>query len=322
MQPSDRALEEAAEWLVRADSGDDLGGCFEEELVLWRQQKPENERAWQAACKLRAMLGDVPERLGSSTLGRQRMDRRSLLKSLAVLTAVPVAGWFGYAGLPWESWQADIRTAKGEQRTIPLPDGSELLLNTDTAVDISYSENARTLKLHHGEICVTTAPAPSSHERPFVVETEQGRVRALGTQFIVRTFTPGYRQGNGQTSVTVIRQAVAIRPKNKSQETTINADRQAMFSAQKVFASELALSNAKAWVSGQLIADDQRLDKFLRDLERYRPGVLRVDPAVADLRISGVFQLANTDQVLEILARTLPVRIQKLTDYWVTVVAA
>ena len=51
-------------------------------------------------------------------------------------------------------------------------------------------------------------------------------------------------------------------------------------------------------------------------------GHLSCDPAVAHLRISGTFPLNDTDAVLNILSRTLPVRIQTLTRYWVNVVPA
>jgi len=53
-------------------------------------------------------------------------------------------------------------------------------------------------------------------------------------------------------------------------------------------------------------------------LRPYRPGVLRLDPAIAQLRVSGLFRLDNPQQVLDTLARTLPIRIARHTDLWVT----
>ena len=55
---------------------------------------------------------------------------------------------------------------------------------------------------------------------------------------------------------------------------------------------------------------------FLAELSRYRPGHLRATPAVAGLRISGVFQLTDIDGVLDNLATTLPVRVNRFTRYW------
>jgi len=78
--------------------------------------------------------------------------------------------------------------------------------------------------------------------------------------------------------------------------------------------------NADAWARGQLVADEQRLGDFLAELGRYRPGLLRVDPRIAGLRLSGVFPLADTDRILDTLPSVLPVRLQWRTRYWVTVV--
>ena len=52
---------------------------------------------------------------------------------------------------------------------------------------------------------------------------------------------------------------------------------------------------------------------------RYRPGLLRCDPAVAPLRVSGAFQLHDTDAVLAALPATLPVSVRYRTSYWVTI---
>ena len=70
-----------------------------------------------------------------------------------------------------------------------------------------------------------------------------------------------------------------------------------------------------------LAAQDMRLDAFALELSRYRPGLLRVEPQVAGLRLSGAFQLDDTDAVLENLARMLPVDVLYRTPYWVTIAA-
>ena len=73
---------------------------------------------------------------------------------------------------------------------------------------------------------------------------------------------------------------------------------------------------------GLLPADRMRLNTLLAELSRYRPGVLRCSDAVAGLRVTGSFQLDDTDAALALLAQALPVRIERRTRYWVTVVPA
>ena len=62
-------------------------------------------------------------------------------------------------------------------------------------------------------------------------------------------------------------------------------------------------------------------DTFLRELDRYRPGVLRWEPALEALRVTGSFRLDNTDRVLSLLAASLPLEVQSRTRYWTTLVA-
>ena len=70
-----------------------------------------------------------------------------------------------------------------------------------------------------------------------------------------------------------------------------------------------------------LAARNWRLADLVAELARYRRGFLRCDPAVAELRVSGAFPVNDTDAGLRLLEKTLPVRIHRITPYWVTVAA-
>lgn len=78
---------------------------------------------------------------------------------------------------------------------------------------------------------------------------------------------------------------------------------------------------AGAWSQGVLFARNQRLADFAVELGRYRRGLLRCAPEVANLRITGAFQLHNTDAVLAALPDTLPVSVVYRTRWWVSIVA-
>lgn len=157
-----------------------------------------------------------------------------------------------------------------------------------------------------------TAPDP----RPFLVQTNQGRIRALGTRFTVREISDSRGE---QTQVTVLEQAVSNRPALVARETRLAAKQQARFTRTQPPLPTPAPAGEPAWIRGQIVANQQRLEDFIQELARYRPGILRCHPSVAHLRISGVFQINDTDQVLSIVAETLPVQVSRLTDYWVSV---
>ena len=79
---------------------------------------------------------------------------------------------------------------------------------------------------------------------------------------------------------------------------------------------------ANGWASGVLMARQMRLQDLAQELSRYRHGWLQCDPAVSELRVSGVFQLDRIDHALEGLSQSLPVRIQRRTGLWTRIVAA
>ncbi|MBK0538824.1 FecR domain-containing protein, partial [Klebsiella pneumoniae] len=72
---------------------------------------------------------------------------------------------------------------------------------------------------------------------------------------------------------------------------------------------------------GVLSFSDKPLGEMIATLSRYRNGVLRCDPAVAGLRLSGTFPLKNTDAILNVIAKTLTVKIQLVTQCLVNISA-
>jgi transmembrane sensor len=305
-------LDETASWLALARQRS-LDAREAEQLEAWRGRSEAHEKAWQAALELQRMFHEVPAGIGSEVLGRRRVDRRAVLKSLAALAFAAPAGYAAWLQGP--RWTADYRTATGEQREVTLPDGTYLRLNTASAVRLEYSDQARRLVLVEGEILVSTAARTQPDGRAFVVQTGNGTVRALGTRFSVRDI------GDGRTHVSVFADAVALRPAEGAQEHRVAAGKSLSFDRQQAFPSTAHDRSDPAWTRGQLVSSNLRLGDFLAELSRYRPGVLRCDPAVADLRLSGVFQLDDTDRVLDLLGETLPVRIERRTPLWVTVAA-
>ncbi|VCU68216.1 fec operon regulator FecR [Pigmentiphaga humi] len=219
---------------------------------------------------------------------------------------------------PWQANMADFRSATGEQRSFALEDGTQLMLNTGSAVNLRFDASERRILLVAGEIMVATrhGPGSSADSRPLLVQTAEGTIRSLGTRFTVR-------QRPERTSVAVLESAVEISSQGAPGSTRVlHAGEQTQFSRETVEAPGSTDEQTDAWTRGQLLADEQRLDDFLAELDRYRPGMLRVDPRIAGLRLSGVFPLADTDRILATLPSVLPVRVQWRTRYWATVVPA
>ena len=196
---------------------------------------------------------------------------------------------------------------------LELADGPRLVMNTASAVDIQYTPEQRVLWLRAGEILLTTGRDPSPVHRPFIVRTSQGTIRALGTRFMVRDESASIR-------VAVFDGSVEIQPQDAgAAAVVVPAGQQTVFNAHEVEPLAAAETAAASWEQGMLAVRNWRLADLVDELARYRRGVLRCDPAVAGLRVSGAFPLADTDGSLRLLEKTLPVRISRVTPFWVTV---
>ncbi|WP_306396296.1 DUF4880 domain-containing protein [Telluria beijingensis] len=315
-----QVVREAADWLVRLHSGE-AGDAERRAFEHWRQARPEHEQAWQRAERLQQRFGAVPPALGVPVLTRQaRSKRRTVLKSLATISVALPAGWFGYQILRGEA-QGVYRAGIGEQRPLLLADRSAVRLNTATDLAVRYTDAARLLQLERGEIYVETAPDAHGQPRPFLVDTDHGRLRALGTRFSVRAL-----DGEDRTALHVLEHRVEVVLRASGERRIFEAGDSVRFSAQSFDGQARpapgAPNAAPAWTRGMLEADDMRLDAFLQELARFRPGIVRCAPEVAHLRVSGVFQLGDTDHVLDVVAQTLPVRVVRRTAYWVTVTSS
>jgi len=185
-----------------------------------------------------------------------------------------------------------------------------LQLNSDSAVDISFDEQRRLLHLRRGEILIETGKAPL--RRPLYVVSEQGRIETLGGRFSVC-------QRDDTCEVAVYAQEVRIQPATGG-EQTLGAGQRCYIDSTGA-SQPLALEIGQdAWTRGLLVANDERLDAFLQRLQQHRSGWLQCDPSIAGLRISGTFDLDDTEQALRALVSSLPVDIEWRTRLWARVV--
>lgn len=315
------AVNEAVQWLVTLHSGT-AREKEHEACRQWIEADPAHRQAWQLAQDRLGKLGLVPPALAAPAL--MRRDRGGRRKAVQLLVAGGLAaplGWLAYRETPLRYMAADYRTAAGEIRATLLPDGSRLSLDTSSAVDMQFTDTSRTLLLRAGQIYIETAPDPA--RRPFVVQTPHGRFRALGTRFSLRLLDTG----EPSTRLTVLEHSVEVSPNEggASRVFAAGSDMEIDALGHMAVRRDAAAVDGQSrpgWVSRMLFANDMRLDVFLSELARYRSGIVRCDPAVAGLRLSGTFPVDDTDYSLALVGEILPVGVVLRTRFWVTVVPA
>ncbi|VUZ25026.1 Protein FecR [uncultured Comamonas sp.] len=311
---SEKVALQAAEWFFLLQDGK-VSAQDHQRCQRWRAAHPAHEAAWQKAQQVGQRFAQLPPSLALTTLNRPAAQRRAAAQALAVLLLAAPAGWLAWRQAGGIDLWADYRSATGERREVVLADGSSVQLDTASAIDVHFDSELRLIRLCHGAIHVQTAADPQPAYRPFVVATEQGRLRALGTRFTVR-------QDGGFTRVAVFEGAVEMRPADSAAPAQVlQAGQQAQMGEREISAIEAVPPHADGWTRGVLQVRNMRLDDFAAELARYRPGIVRCDPAVAGLRISGAFQLRDTTPVLDSLPQVLPVAVRYRTRYWATLTA-
>src|SRR5690606_69715 len=255
--PPHHVMEQAAQWYALLVSGE-ASAADQARWRAWLAAHRQHRQAWQyvesVSQRVLAPLQDTPDpRLMASQVYSAHARVRARRRTLAALGAVAATGILGWAGRPWPAledayiaWTAGYRTGTGEIRAFTLEDGSRIWLNAASAVDADMGAGMRRLYLAAGEILVATR---SGDPRPFIVDTPQGRMRALGTRFTVR-------REPDRTFLAVYAGSVEIRTAADAASCVIPAGRQARFSRDAILASAPADPAREAWSRGELIAWD------------------------------------------------------------------
>lgn len=310
----DRMLEEAAAWHARLREPA-VDARQHAEFEHWLQSDPRCRQAFDDMSRLwEAVEGPVARVLADppppATAVRSRAIGPLRLAALAACLAVlAVAGWIWRDAL-LDELRGDYVTAKGATLSATLADGSVVDLNTSTAVSVDLGPDRRHVRLYHGEAWFEVA---HDTERPFVVETDAGEVRVIGTSFNVRT-------AGGRTIVSLARGRVTVAAAaDPARPVALERSRQAVLTRDGVSPpAPFDLAAVSAWRRNQLVFYDTPLESVVAELNRYRAGrIVLMHDGLSGLRVSGVFDTGSPDAALQAIVRTLPVRMVRLTGYLV-----
>lgn len=314
--PVDPALiDEAAQWLARSRSPH-FTESDAEALQQWRSTSATHDYIWNRALEIDQSFGSVPADVGMSVLDRRRTSsRRGMLKMLGALTLAPSAGWWLYRSPTAQALRADLRTGIGERHTVQLDGTTRVELNTASAIDVQANSLAISIRLIDGEILLDSSGAGTRTPPPCEINTAHASVSSVGARIMVRCDA-------GYTDLAVLEGMATAATASTAERFTVPAGQKVRITPSGTGELTPLPDGADGWVMGVLFADRTRLDPFLAELARYRRGIIRCDPAIAGLPVSGAFQLKDPDEILRLLARSLPIRIQQRTPYWINVTAA
>ncbi|MEG0861618.1 MAG: FecR family protein [Pseudomonas sp.] len=298
----DDLFAEASGWYYRLQA-EDLSADEREAFAVWLAQGPGQDRAWNEVLALLGALRDPARQIRQAQRTRwQRPRARVWASAAAVLLMIGLL-----ISSPWpDRWRADYATATGESRTVALADGSQLQLNTDTAVQVELGDGERRVRLLRGEAWFDVSHDAS---RPFLIRSGEGWVKVVGTRFSVAQLA-------NQTLVRVAQGRVQVSV-DEGQSVLLDPGRGVEYSGLQL-GSEHGFDVAAefAWRQRQLVFRQQPLAEVVDALNRYWPGkTLVLGDTLRQRKVSGVFEIDKPDAVLKALTHTLGLRAEQYSPY-------
>jgi transmembrane sensor len=285
---------QAAAWLARLRSN----AVRPEEQTgfqVWLAEDMRHAAAFDAVTGVWDLVGGLDHARPMRYVPPSRTNRRAVLLGAALLAA----GACG-AGIWFVERGDSYSTAVGETRRVALADGSWITLDTDTRVTVWLRGARREIALEQGRAHFEVAPDSS---RPFVVTAGIASVTAVGTAFDVR-------HESGALSVILEhgRVKVALGTPGSRDIDLVPGDRLISAPGEPPRLDRPDLSFLLAWRQGRLGFDGETLSSAVAEFNRYggRPLVIG-DPAIANLRISGLFSTGDSDAFARSVATLLPV---------------
>lgn len=288
--------EQAASWLYRANSSGwttaDQADLDEwlvasefHRAAYWRL-----EAAWQDAARLAALR---PIHRKPTTF--KRIFNPQALKAAAVIVLL-VAGVSGYRFYMTPSVHT-YATAVGGHRTLTLPDGTIIELNTDSVIQIADDLSERRVWLVKGEAFFTVTHDPL---HPFTVYARDHKITDLGTKFIVR-------QSGDRIEVALLEgraQFETTGSESAPQSTELTPGEFAIASRNGMSVSTKpvpVMMNDLSWRKGLLVFDDTTLSDAVAEFNRYNEQkIILLDSSLAKLRVNGTFPVHARREFAEV----------------------
>ncbi len=300
---------EAVAWVIRLQN-DGLSRDDRQAFDVWKARSPSHARMFQQ------VLGvwNSPELGAAATVAARAVPASLPVKSIRhrrwLILAAACAGLFMIATVQWDlltRWQADYQAGTGERRTVELPDRSIAILNTQSAIALSFDGKVRRIRLLKGEAFFSVR---HDSDRPFIVESDDTAVRAVGTAFFVRV-------KSGADQVTVLEGVVEAGGRGTTDSTAIvtagsRIDMEQGHPGRPYAVDEQATS---AWLKGRLVVQGVPFAQVLEELGRYYPGMIVLwNQHAGETKVTGTYNVDDPAAALTLLIKTVPVSVIGWTD--------
>lgn len=237
----------------------------------------------------------------SSMQGRSTYKWMRMAASIAIITIVSAALWFLNI--------KDVNVYKSAESilTQTMSDGTEIILDSHSTLEYASEFNIKSREVWlNGNAYFQVA---SNADLPFIVHTDAGDVRVVGTAFDVIT-----RSKNAALIVDVEEGIVQVNNAADAQAVKITAGQRATMPtpATEIQISENNTPDAGYWRTRTLRFRKTALDEVCRILQQtHGIDIMTTNHAILDCELSATFKDESPDEIMEVIAATLGLQLQR-----------
>jgi len=316
-EPSPEIRAEAAAWLARLHA-ENRDTADEAAFRAWLNASAAHAIAFEAVDRMWSDVGGLTDlradlrtdsKIDLRADLRPRRDGldRSLASRRALLTGVGLLVVTGGSALFWRSASAKVyETEVGEQKHVALDDGSQLFLDAQTRIAVSFSETVRMVDMQYGRANFRVV---TDLKRPFIVEAAERKIVATRCNFDVRC-------EGGKVQVVLFHGEADVKPASaaNSRGERLKAGERLVASNDVEKRDKPDLTRMVAWQTGYEMFDKEDLAQVVEEMNRYSTAKLAVDPGIAGLKVSGMYRVGDNSAFANALTKLLPITVRQIGD--------
>lgn len=326
-------LEVAYQWHARSVDND-LSLEEHTELALWLDADPAHQAAFDRANRLWQKLDQVPREAADTNNTRTAdtavvvkaqnhngkpkpwLSIQGLLGIAAGFAAIALVSLFLFRESSTQLKPIEHRTAIAEHRDIELADGTVVNLGPRSRIEVSFTNEDRSVSLFSGQAYFDVAHDP---EKPFEVLVGPMSATVVGTEFVAEKSDHSSRisVSEGRVKIAPLNTASSIPTRELAQGSQIRVSR----SGETVY-SEMDPGLIGSWRSGQWVFSNTRLSDVIADANRYSDRPIEIlDPRIGAMTVSLSLAAGDVEALLDNLALAFPVRVRRQGDGAIVITA-
>jgi transmembrane sensor len=338
----EKRLGEASDWIAKLDRSltNDEKIALQTWLALTKKNRDvlfEVAQIWDKMDDLSRLSDLFPD----TAISKKIMPKWFSAMAASIIFAITVGFYQGGInflgfGQPDRSavvaMQMNYQTSIGESNTIILPDNSKIVLNTNSFVQVKYTDSARIIELQRGEIHIDVAHETS---RPLSVIAGGKVIQAVGTAFNVEVrnklvelivtdgkvlVAPKIKANtSGNIDVIDLDEMAKRLPQNsmaisKGEKVDLDITGQLIDEIVQVDAIDVAAS--LSWRQGNLIFRGESLEDAMEEISRYTDITFELsnDEKLRQVQVAGMFKTGDVNGLLDVLSRNFNISYTKISN--------